>query len=418
MSLFRHREARQWTPEPLIPPFPGMDSIGGGSPSMQSSLRISSVWACVRLLSDAVSMMPLHQYRLEAPEGGIIDQAAARIPVPDAPFLTQPGGDASMPDWLYMLMVSLLLRGNAYGIKQMNSRGVVTQVDLLNPDDVQVTTDVNSGRVTFSLCGEPIHPTQLWRMSAYRLPGFKTGLSPIAYAAATINTDAEISKFALGYFKDAPHPPAILTTDQSIKQEDARSIKDRILQNIGKREPLVLGAGLKYQNLSVSPEESQFLATQKWNVATIARVFGVPPEMIASESGGSLTYSNTEQRALDFLTYSVQPWLTRIEAALAPLFPGTQHPRFDTSILLRTDLETRLRAGAIAIASKVNTPDEVRSWSDQPPLTDEQKKILELVPLTVTPTGRPQNAGLTNPDIADFSSSQDGSQGGSDATTA
>ena len=167
------------------------------------------------------------------------------------------------------------------------------------------------------------------------------------------------------------------------------------------REPLVLGAGLKFSGLSVSPNESQFLETQKLGTAAIARIFRVPPEMIAAEAGNSMTYSNIESKGVDFLTYSIQSWLTRLEAAIATLMPGRQHARFDTSVLTRTDLETRIKAGAIAIASKQQTPDEVRAWSgsDLPPLTDEQKAWLEIVPLTVSPTGMPKGITPARPVI-------------------
>ena len=390
MSLFRRREERQWTPEPWVPPFPGVSPMGSLNPSMQSALRVSAVWACVRLIADTISMMPMHAYTLK--EG-------VRIRVDDPPILTHPGGDANLTDWLYQLVVSLMLRGNAFGrIANVGSNGYPSQIDLLNPDDLSVRTDPKSGTLIVSdRNGGTLHPTELWRMAAYRMPGQKLGLSPISYAATTLATDAEVQKFGLGYFRDALHPASVLTSDQAITQEDARTLSERLAEKVGKREPLVLGAGLKYAPLAVSPNESQFLDTQKYTVATIARIFGVPPEMIAAESGNSMTYSNVEQRAIDFLTYSIQPWLTRIESAMASLMPGRQHPRFDTSVLLRTDFETTMRATAIGIASKQMAPDEARAIRDEAPLTEEQKKELEMVPLTVSVTGRPTAVSASHP---------------------
>ena len=384
MSMFR--EHRSWAPEPIISPFPGMSLFGGrgGSPSIDQALRVSAVWACVRLLADTVSMMPLTAYTMAA---------GVRVPTVNPPLLMKPGGeDASMPDWLYMVMVSLLLRGNAYGkISLRDASFHAAQIDMLNPDDVQARRDPSTGRTVYSTrAGGVIRNEDLWHVRAFRLPGLATGLSPIQYAASQINTDAAIQAFALGYFNDAPHPPSVIESEQSVNQEQARSIKEKFLAAVNGREPLVLGAGLKYTPLSVTPEESQFLATQKYGVASIARVFGVPPEMIAAEAGNSLTYSNIESKGIDFLTYSVQPWLTRIEAAIASLMPGQKHARFDVSALVRTDLEGRTKAGAIAIASKQQTPDEVRAWSDLPPLTEDQKAWLEIVPLTVSPVGMPK----------------------------
>ncbi len=379
MSLFR-REHRQWTPEPFIPPFPGMSTPGGGAPTTHAALRSSAVWACVRLLADTVSMMPLHAYTLKD---------GARVPTPDPPLLVKPSEDASMQDWIYMAMVSLLLRGNAYGhIVRRDSMQYPVQIEILDPDQVRVTRE--NGHLVYRTRDGGVIPTlDMLHIRAYRMPGLAVGLSPIQYAATQINTDAAIATFALGYFIDAPHPTSVLTSDQSINQEQARTIKERLKDSVKGREPLVLGAGLKFSNLSVSPEESQFLATQKLGDVGIARIFGVPPNMVGMPSGDSMTYSNDNQRVVDYLTFSVQAWLTRFESAFYPLMPGNKHVRFDTSVLTRTDIETRVKAGAIGIASKQFDPDEVRAWSDYAPLTDKQREWLEIIPLTVRPTGTP-----------------------------
>jgi len=170
-------------------------------------------------------------------------------------------------------------------------------------------------------------------------------------------------------------------------QTQSVTAKERFMAAVKGREPALLSGGLKYQAIQVSPDESQFLETQKFGVQEIARIFGVPPEMIASSSGASMTYANVEQRALDFLTYSVQPWLTRLESAYALLLPGQRHVRFDTSVLTRTDFETTIRATAIGIASKQMTQSEARAKRDEPPLTPEQQAELDAIPLTVGPTG-------------------------------
>jgi HK97 family phage portal protein len=385
VSLFRSRERRQWAPEPVIPPFPGVDMFGSTVPTMTSAMRVSAVWACVRLLADTVSMMPLNLYTM---------QNGIRVQIEPTPneqrLLTQPGGDATMPDFLYQIMVSALLRGNVFATQTYGSDGYLRQVDVLNPDALDVSVDSETGSLVIKdHRGNSLPPRQVWRMAAYRMPGMKLGLAPISYAATTLLTDAEVQKFALGYFRDALHPTSTLVSDQSITQADARSVLDRIMAKKDAREPLILGAGLKFQPISVSPNESQFLETQKYSVATICRIFGVPPEMVAAEAGNSMTYSNVEQRAIDFLTYSIQPWLTRIETSMATWFAGSKHPRFDTSVLLRTDIETFMKAASMAIAAKIHDPNEIRAMRDYPALTQEQKDLLELVPLTISPTGRP-----------------------------
>lgn len=382
MSLFRPERRSQTFPVQPVPVVRGAGPAGLGRDTIDAGLRVSAVWACVRLLADSVSMMPYGAFTMS---NGI------RVPVSDPQLLRTPSADASPSDWVYMVMVSLLLRGNAYGhIAKRDFSGYPTQIELWSPDLVRTT--VEAGKLIYHVGTERFPALDVWHVRAFRMPGLSVGLSPISYAATTVSTDAAIGEFAFGWFRDGAHPSAVLETEQPVNQTQASTIKDRFLAAARGREPMVLGAGVKYRPIQVAPNESQFLDAQKYGVAQIARVFGVPPEMIAAEAGNSMTYSNVEQRSIDFLTYSVQPWLTRLESAMSQLMPGSKHVRFDTSVLLRTDLETRVKAGAIAIASKQMVPDEVRAWHDLPPLTDAQKALMDLIPLTVSPTGLPKDA--------------------------
>ena len=153
------------------------------------------------------------------------------------------------------------------------------------------------------------------------------------------------------------------------------------------REPLVLSDGVKYQTVAVSPEESQFLATQQANVAQIARFFGVPPEMVGGSGGSSMTYANVEQRSLDFLTYGVAFWLKRIEDAISIELVQPQYVKFRVQDLLRTDAETQAKIAVQHLAGKVLTPTEVRATLGLPPMTPDQQKEADMVPLTITPLG-------------------------------
>lgn len=411
MSVFRRPEARSWTPEPPVPPFPGTTVGGGLAPNMENSMRSAAVWACVQLIADTISMMPLHVCTRD--RSGIYSPLAAGDPT----WLSCPDGVSTLTDWIYMMVVAVLLRGNAPGeIVGRDGLQRASNIVWHHPDLVQYVPD-DTGRVGLKVRGgREIPARDAFIPMGYRFPGAPIGLSVIRSQALGISTDAAVTRFALGYFEEALAPSAVLTSDQAIGQDDARTIKERIREHVGSREPLVLGGGLKMTPIAISPNESQFLETQKWSTATIARIFRVPPEMIGAEAGNSMTYSNVEQRAIDFLTYTIQPWLTRIESAMSNLLPRGQFFRFDTSVLLRTDIETTLRATAIGIASRQMTPDEARALRDVQPLTDAQKKLLDLVPLTVAPTGRPSALAPGKPGPVQFFD-QPTDEGGDDGTT-
>jgi HK97 family phage portal protein len=373
-------------PEPIIPPFLGADVYGRVTPAAKPdmALTIPTVWACVSLLANAVSMLPLETFR-----------RTATIPerIPDGPLLSSPSAGVTQSEWLQSVMLSALLRGNAYGrIAARDPYGRPTQIDLLNPDSVKPTM-TDTGQlvydVTTSVTGTVVRMStaDVWHLRGMTMPGAKVGLSPISYAAQTMGVDLSSRQFAADYFAGGGIPKAIITSDQDINQEQSVTIKEKWMAATRRREPMVMGAGLGYHSIQVTPEESQFLATQQHNVAQIARFFNVPAELVGGSSGNSNTYANVEQRGIEFLTYSVGPWLKRIEDTLFPCFSQPTYVKFDTKALLRTDAETQAKVRNQQLAGKYRTPTELRAQDDLPPLDDDQLKELNMVPLTVTPLG-------------------------------
>jgi HK97 family phage portal protein len=137
----------------------------------------------------------------------------------------------------------------------------------------------------------------------------------------------------------------------------------------------VLGSGAKFQAITIPPEEAQFLEASKANVATICRYYRVPPELMASEAGNSLTYANVEQRALDFLTFCLRRWIVTMETALSALLSSTTAVKFNAAALVRTDLLTRYQAHESAIRAGWKLRSEVRELEDLPPIPgiDDQR---------------------------------------------
>jgi HK97 family phage portal protein len=313
-------------------------------------------------LADCVSTLPLHGFRG--------DDQLPELP----PLLRSPAAGTALHDWLYQVMVSLLVRGNAFGIVTARSGATMlpSQVELAHPDKVGVSVS-SEGRVTWRLNGEELDPADLWHVRAYSFPGSVLGLSPIEYARQTIGLGLAAEKFGAQFFGESAIPSGVLTSDQDIKQEKADQLKARWRErHQGHRDIAVLGSGAKFQPITVRPDESQFLETTKANVASVARMYGVPPEMIAAESGNSLTYANVEQRGLDFLTYSVRPWLVRLETAISGLLPSTQAVRFNPDALVRVALLDRYTAHRVGIEAGFLTRNEARELENRQPLPDDQ----------------------------------------------
>ena len=277
-----------------------------------SAMQHSAVWACVNLIAGSISTLPLYAYR-----------RGDRDPLPDLPpILRQPSATMNLPDWLYAALQSLLLRGNCYGliVDRAGAGLLPAQCELLAPDRVAV--NVPNGSIEYRVDGQEVDPASIWHVKAYTSAGIVVGLSPIAHARQAIGLGLAVEKFGAQFFGDGGIPTGVLSTDRR-RRPGRPPTPGGPAGTYGHRGIAVLGDGAKFQPVTVSPEESQFLETTRANVATVARYFGVQPELIGGESGGSLTYANVEQRALDFLQFGLAPWLVRMETAISALLSST-----------------------------------------------------------------------------------------------
>jgi HK97 family phage portal protein len=341
-------------------------TAAGEPVTVETALRLSTVWGCVRLLADSVSTLPLHVYRGDD-----------RDPIPTPPLLLRPSADFDeLADWLWACMASLLLRGNCWGvITARTGAGMLpAQVDLVDPGRVAVTTE--DGRRVIRIGGQPYDRADLFHVKAFTWPGNLEGLSPIAYARESIGLGLGSERYGARFFAGADLPIGFLSTDQDVKQATADVLRARWRQLgrgsgwDGRRDIAVLGNGARFQPLAIAPEESQFIQTQKFSVSTICRFFGIPPEMMAGETAGHEAYTSPEMRGTDFLTFTLRPWLARVERAVSRLLPSTQSAKFNAGGMVRATLRDRYEAHKVAIEAGFLTVNEVRELEDRPPLPE------------------------------------------------
>lgn len=369
MSLFR-REDRAIVSVPWSPMSLGLNDAGE-IVNERTALRLSAVWACVSLLKELISSMPIEVYTEDS--NGIC------VPVKSPPrIVVSPSlRGVTRRDWTAQAVHSLLLRGNAYGvIMARDSRGLPTAVEWVSADNVQVQEINALAPPLYFLVGQPISPEDLVHVRINAVPGSVVGLSPIAMQAQTLGVALATQKFAAQWFGQGAHPSALLTTEMKVTPDQADLMKKRWVAAIGgRREPAVMGLGIKYTPVQVKPNESQFLETQAASVADIARIFRIPVELIggAATGTGSLTYTNREERGLDLLTFAVQPLLTQIEDAIDAMLPPGMQARFNVDSMLRSDLMTRFQAHAIALQNHFETLDEVRALEDLAPLNNGEQ---------------------------------------------
>ncbi|MET9088137.1 phage portal protein [Streptomyces sp. NPDC004237] len=349
------------------PPIPPNSQAGGPGGSYadvnlartEASLQKVAVWSCVNLVATMAEVLPLQYF------------PRPRDPQPLPSWMADLAGDGhGLPDWDYQYVYSSMLRGNTVGLigGMDRSRGTPTQIVLQHPDLVHVRPD-EDGNPQWTINGKRVDTDKVWHRRVHPAPGMFMGLSPIALQATTISTGIAALQFGYQWFREGGHPSGILSADKELDQKSANTAKQRFMAAVhGRREPAVLGAGWKYQSIQIAPNESQFLETNNFTAAECCRIFGPGfAEIFGYETGGSLTYSNIEQRSLDLLTYAVDPWLVRLERSLNSLLPVGE-VKFNRKALVRTDLLTRFKAHTLALQNQWETVNEVRDEEDQAPV--------------------------------------------------
>jgi len=369
----------------------------GQAISVERSLRLDAVVACLRALSDSVGALPLKVYQRTRASAG-----RGRMELWSDPTYRllhdEPNPEATAVDLWSQVMVHLNTYGNAYLGKvpvpdpSSPTGRRVGELWPLPPESVTVCRDDqrrkvfdvidpgNGGRTRYSL-GAIIH------IRGMSLDGL-VGLSPIALARLAIGRGLAADDFAAGFYRNSAVPRGVLELDGELEAADAERLRERWQSLYGGQNAhrvAILEGGVTFKPITMPLEDAQFVETEKLTVQKIARIFRVPASMIEGDKGGSLTYSTVEGDALNFERYSLRPWIVRIEQALArdrDLFPGegrAVYPEFVTDAILRADAKTRAEIYTAALNPETGwmEVDEVRGLENLPPLPERNLAALD-----------------------------------------
>lgn len=343
-----------------------------------------TVMACVRLLADTVASLPWKVYRRDAND----------IPVelvPQPRLLRQPYPGFDLFQWKWMIIAALALRGNSYHlILGRDTYGWPTSVLPLHPDMVYLERNasiVEWMNPTYRVMGEPIAKNDIIHLRRFTMPGNPEGLSPIRQAAIAIGMGLAAEEYGYRYFKDSANPSAVISTKEDL-QEDAilRNQKNWIASHGGRRRPAFLSGGFEYKAISISPNESQFLETRKYQRSEISMMFGIPPHMIGDVEKETSWGTGIEQQSIGFVTYTLRPWLACIEQVFSDCLPNGQFVRFDVNALLRGDVKARGEWYKNMVQISAFSPDDVRHMEEMEPIEGGKGRAY-LQPVNYAPLG-------------------------------
>lgn len=383
----------------------------GYSPSADNAMKLSVVWACVKLLSETIATLPLLVY-----ERGPNDRRKVARTHPLYTLLhDSPNADMTSVDFLEMLVAHLLLRGNTYVLKSYAGTGAARRLvalDPLDPDLMRKPYRDRNGVVRFDY-SDPKGFKEWTDAEVWHIRGFGTsplyGMSVIEYANRSFNGATNAERAADEVFGAGMKPAAVVSVKEYLKPDQRELMKEKVMGavfgNSQSGQIQLLEGGAEYKQLTINPVDAQLVETRAANIEDLCRWFGVPPAMIGH--GGTVSNWGTgrEQIMLGFLTMTLRPYLVRIEKGISKwlMVPGERirfFAEFSVEGLLRADSETRTKVYAQQAQNGLKTRNELRALENDEPLDggDELTVQSNLVPLTMlgktTPAPTP-DAGTT-----------------------
>lgn len=333
-------------------------TTSGNRVNNQTAMRTTAVYACVRILSEAIASIPLNFYRYT------LDGGKEKYLTHPLYYLLHDEPNPEMTSFVFRetLMGHLLLWGNAYAQIIRNGKGQVLALYPLLPDRMQVDRD-SVGRLVYTYTRyrdeagsrREFETIKLFKEDVLHIPGLGfdglIGYSPIAMAKNAIGMSMAAEDYGATFFANGATPGGILEHPGIVKDPE-RLRESWHAQFSGKNSHniAVLEEGMTFKPMSIPPNEAQFLETRKFQIDEIARIFRVPPHMVGDLEKSS--FSNIEQQSLEFVKYTLNPWVARWEQSLAHalLLPGEKTKyvvKFNVDGLLRGDYQSRMNGYAI-----------------------------------------------------------------------
>lgn len=365
-------------------------SSAGKNVNERSAMQMTAVYSCVRILAEAVAGLPLHLYRYKE-DGGkerAIDNNLYHL------LHDEPNKEMSSFIFRETLMTHLLLWGNAYAQIIRNGKGEIVALYPLMPNKMQVDRDEN-GELYYIYTRSSDEAKTMDGVTVYLTPrdvlhipglGFDglVGYSPIAMAKNAIGLAIATEEYGAKFFANGAAPSGVLEHPGTIK--DPSRLRENWNSTFGgstnSGKVAVLEEGMKYTPISISPEQAQFLETRKFQIDEIARIFRVPPHMVGDLEKSS--FSNIEQQSLEFVKYTLDPWVIRWEQSLSRALLNEDEKRkyffkFNLEGLLRGDYESRMSGYAVARQNGWMSANDIRELENMDKIPAEDGGDLYLI---------------------------------------
>lgn len=344
----------------------------GANISATTAMKISTVWACVSLISETVAMLPKIVYQIAADDS---KTRARNHPLWDL-MQRQPNSWQTSFEYFEMGTGHVLLRGNSYSEIVPGQRGFADSLDPIDPDKVRVEQLANK-RLRYRIAGrnDPLLDDQVLHLRGISYNGL-TGLDPITYARESFGLARGAEAFGARFFGNSSIPGGVLQSDKQINADAARRLKaqwEAAHSGNNQNRVAVLEDGVKWQSIGIDPRNAQFLELREFQAEDVCRWFRVPPHMVGLTSKATSWGSGIEQLGIGYVTYTLMPWLIRWQQAISRdliLAPDIYTVEFLTDALLRGDTLARYNAYTIGLNAGFLTLNEVRAAENRNPMPE------------------------------------------------
>ena len=402
MGLFSHKPRDHPKVEDRTPGSSYTFYMGGSNAGKRvterSAMQMTAVYSCVRILAEAVAGLPLHfyKYKDDGSKEKALDNSLYHL------LHDEPNPEMSSFVFRETLMTHLLLWGNAYAQIIRNGKGEIIALYPLMANKMQVDRDEN-GQLYYIYTRSSDEAKTMEGITVYLSPrdvlhipglGFDglVGYSPIAMAKNAIGLAMATEEYGAKFFANGAAPSGVLEHPGTIK--DPARLRENWNATFGgsanSGKVAVLEEGMKYTPISISPEQAQFLETRKFQINEIARIFRVPPHMLADLEKSS--FSNIEQQSLEFVKYTLDPWVIRWEQSLyrSLLTPEEKKKyffKFNLEGLLRGDYASRMSGYATARQNGWMSANDIRELENLDRIPSELGGDLYLINGNMLPLG-------------------------------
>lgn len=366
------------------------NSTSGKTVTERSAMQMTAVYSCVRILAEAIAGLPLQLYRYT-------DTGGKEKAIEHSLYLLlhdEPNPEMTSFIFRETLMTHLLLWGNAYAQIIRNGKNEVLSLYPLMPNRMTVDRDEH-GRLYYSYqmqtddgAGMKQGTVVLSPQDVLHIPGLGfdglVGYSPIAMAKNAIGLAIATEEYGSKFFANGATPGAVLEHPGLIKDpEKVRESWNAAFRGSGNANKVaVLEEGMKYTPISIAPEQAQFLETRKFQIDEIARIFRVPPHMIGDLEKSS--FNNIEQQSLEFVKYTLDPWVCRWEQAMNRSLLSEKEKsgyfiKFNVDGLLRGDYQSRMNGYAVGRQNGWLSANDIRELENMDQIPNEDGGNLYLV---------------------------------------